>query len=67
MSTAAPRDHYLFGSLESSAKNQTKVQEANFGEAAAGGNHSDLAGFCGELGAQELGMADDIRPGLLRD
>ncbi len=32
MSTAAPRDRYLFGSLESSAKNQMKVQEANFGE-----------------------------------
>ena len=32
MSTAAPRDQYLFGSLESSAKNQMKVQEANFGE-----------------------------------
>src|SRR3984957_2288428 len=32
MSTAAPRDRYLFGSLESSAKNQMKVQEANFGD-----------------------------------
>ena len=32
MSTAEPRDRYLFGSLESSAKNQMKVQEANFGE-----------------------------------
>ena len=35
MSTApntAPRDRYLFGSLESSAKNQMKVQEASFGE-----------------------------------
>ena len=37
MSTAAPRDRYLFGSLESSAKNQMKVQEANFGEAAPEG------------------------------
>jgi NADH-quinone oxidoreductase subunit B len=37
MSTAAPRDRYLFGSLESSAKNQMKVQEANFGEEAPEG------------------------------
>jgi NADH-quinone oxidoreductase subunit B len=32
-----PRDRYLFGSLESSAKNQAKVLESSYGEEQAEG------------------------------
>jgi NADH-quinone oxidoreductase subunit B len=31
MAPVAERDHYLFGNLESSAQNRTKVQEVNYG------------------------------------
>jgi len=31
MAPVAERDHYLFGTLESSAKNRAKVQEVNYG------------------------------------
>jgi NADH-quinone oxidoreductase subunit B len=31
MAVTAERDHYLFGNLESSAKNRVKVQEVNYG------------------------------------
>ena len=31
MTPVAERDHYLFGNLESSAKNRTKVTEVNYG------------------------------------
>ncbi len=30
MAVSAERDHYLFGSLESSAKNRAKIQEVSY-------------------------------------
>ena len=66
MAATAERDRYLFGALDSSAKNRAKVKEVNYGYEAAGGHHPDLDGLCRELDKEKLDLADDLRAGLLR-
>ena len=66
MAVTAERDRYLFGALESSARNRVKLQEVSYGFEEPEGVLADLAGFCGELDTQELGLADDLWAGLLR-
>ena len=51
------KDHYLFGNLESSALNQSKVREVNFGYDQNGGSYPHHPRYCAQLGAQKLHLA----------
>jgi hypothetical protein len=55
------RDRYLFGNLESFGKNRQMLEEVNWG-----GSCPSLAGCGNQLGSEELDLANDFRPGMLR-
>ncbi len=59
-------DRYLFGNLESLAKNQEKLQEVNWGYDQPEGIVLASLGCRHQLGSEELVMADDLWSGLLR-
>ncbi len=67
MGTVQERDRYLFGALESSAKNRAKVQEVNYGFEQPEGVVLTTLDFAINWVPEKLGMAGHLRAGMLRD